>query len=137
MKLRSRTIPNHRPDDAPQPTERPAQTTARRRPSATAQRASARHARERADDDADAIVPLSQNGVRHAIRYADWLLETNNTSLHAHFVADGRRLYRLWQDCDVATRSGANSKRVRQNDFEAFVRFVQNEAGVDITDDVK
>lgn len=85
----------------------------------------------------DDIVPLSENGVRHAIRYADHYMESNNTSLQAHFIADGKRLYRRWKECDITTRSGVNSKRMMQRDFEAFVRFVQNEAGVDITDDVK
>ena len=126
MQLRSRNVTNDQSTPKPpdctvtrKPTTRPAKPMVCRSPS-----------------DEDDIVPLSENGVRHAIRFADQFMETNHTSLHAHFVADGKRLYRRWQECERTTRSGAHSKRTRQNEFEAFVRFVQQEAGVDITDDV-
>jgi hypothetical protein len=89
------------------------------------------------DDAALDIGQMSENGIRHAIRYAEGYEKSHNTSLHAHFIADGKRLYRRVNETDVTTRSGGNSRRIRQNEFDAFVRFVQNEAGVDITDDVK
>ena len=138
MQLRSRTIATVTTDEqAPKPAAAPASKRARRTPSAhSAVSSMPDDSVDRSSDDND-ILPLSENGVRHAIRFADHFMEHHNTSLHAHFVADGRRLYRRWQECDLTTRSGANSKRMMQRDFEAFVRFVQNEAGVDITDDVK
>lgn len=133
MQLRNRTIPT---DHASTPKAPPIAATATAPKARRAPRAR-RPPPDRDDKAPDDILPLSQNGVRHAIRYADWLLETNSVSLHDHFVADGRRLYRRWQDCDITTRSGANSKLIRQREFDAFVRFVQAEAGVDITEDVK
>jgi hypothetical protein len=80
---------------------------------------------------------MSENGVRHAMLFADKLMESKNTSLHAHFVADGRRLFKRLQDSEYTTRGGGNSKRIRQEEFDRFVRFVLAEAGVDITEDVK
>ena len=136
MQLRSRTIATVTNDEqAPKPVPAPASKRARR--TSSAHRAVSSAPDDSDDRSSDDILPLSENGVRHAIRFADHFMELHNTSLHAHFVADGRRLYRRWQECDITTRSGANSKRVMQRDFEAFVRFVQNEAGVDITEDVK
>jgi hypothetical protein len=136
MQLRSRTIATVTNDEqAPKPVPAPASKRARR--TSSAHRAVSSAPDDSDDRSSDDILPLSENGVRHAIRFADHFMELNNTSLHAHFVADGRRLYRRWQECDITTRSGANSKLVMQRDFEAFVRFVQNEAGVDITEDVK
>lgn len=135
MQLRNRTIPTEHASTPKAPTIATTATAPKARRGARARRPPPpRDSDEEARDD---ILPLSQNGVRHAIRYADWLLETNNVSLHDHFVADGRRLYRRWQDCDITTRSGANSKLIRQREFDAFVRFVQAETGVDITEDVK
>ena len=137
MQLRSRTIATVTNDEqAPKPVPAPASKRTRR--TSSVHRAESSAPDDSADDRSSGdILPLSENGVRHAMRYADHFMELHNTSLHAHFVADGRRLYRRWQECDITTRSGANSKRVMQRDFEAFVRFVQNEAGVDITEDVK
>jgi len=136
MQLRSRTIATVTNDDqAPKPVHALASKRARR--TSSVRRAESSAPDDSVDRSSDDILPLSENGVRHAIRFADHFMELHNTSLHAHFVADGRRLYRRWQECDITTRSGANSKRVMQRDFEAFVRFVQNEAGVDITEDVK
>jgi hypothetical protein len=136
MQLRSRTIATVTNDEqAPKPVPAPASKRARR--TSSAHRAVSSAPDDSDDRSSDDILPLSENGVRHAIRFADHFMELNSTSLHAHFVADGRRLYRRWQECDITTRSGANSKLVMQRDFEAFVRFVQNEAGVDITEDVK
>jgi len=128
MQLRSQTrtqVPSNG-----QPISTPVPSTQRRRPSR-------RTDTPRPPPTASDVLPLSENGVRHAIRYADMLMETNHTSLHAHFLADGRRLYKRWQECNVATRSGLNSKRIRQNEFEAFVRFILDESGVDITEEVK
>jgi hypothetical protein len=84
----------------------------------------------------DCVAQMSENGVRHAMLFADKLMETKNTSLHAHFVADGRRLFKRLQDSVYTTRGGGNSKRVRQDEFDRFVRFVLDESGVDITEDV-
>lgn len=137
MQLRSRTITGTNDDQGPKLSTR----TNSSAPVST-HKTSKPHTRNNTrpmggDESHDDIVPLSENGVRHAIRYADHYMESNNTSLHAHFIADGKRLYRRWKECDITTRSGANSKLMMQSDFEAFVRFVQNEAGVDITEDVK
>ena len=135
MQLRSRTITSadpttKRPNDNVEPKTSVCSAPTPRK----SKRSPAKHDALLPDD---APLELSENGVRHAIRYADRYMESHNTSLHAHFIADGKRLYRRLNDADVTTRSGANSKRIRQNEFDAFVRFVQNEAGVDITEDVK